>query len=294
MQSLRLKGRETVIDRKNFLPQISDFYSVLLPELQNSALPGETLHFIAFESALDTDHSRIFMGIEHPGKNNDFDRWELSEKHFIANSNSKPLQWCWHTSESEEFLGEFRCDNRDFKLIANFYSRSGPPPADYDKIELLDYDPVWPEKFNEYAAWFKDAFGGKFSRIEHYGSTAICGLCAKDIVDVLVEIDNFDDARRDFLPFFNRPDHEYWHYDDHMIVIRRDAFMGRRTFHLHFATPNHRLWEGLKFRDYLCDHADTANEYAELKRLLSARYNADRERYTEEKTSFIRRVLQNC
>ncbi len=49
--------------------------------------------------------------------------------------------------------------------------------------------------------------------------------------------------------------------------------------------------EMLVFRDYLRAHPDTAREYADLKRALARRSNADRSDYTDAKAPFIQRIL---
>ncbi|AQQ70461.1 hypothetical protein SMSP2_00812 [Limihaloglobus sulfuriphilus] len=79
--------------------------------------------------------------------------------------------------------------------------------------------------------------------------------------------------------------------DDHMIFIKRDNFLGRRTHHIHAALPGHRLWQGIIFRDYLKANNSAAREYSPLKLRLSEVYKKERERYTDAKSEFIKRCL---
>jgi GrpB-like predicted nucleotidyltransferase (UPF0157 family) len=167
--------------------------------------------------------------------------------------------------------------------------------ASNDDVELVDYDPSWPQQFTEFATWLCDLLGVDVAlRIEHYGSTAIPGIPAKPIIDVLVEIPSFAEAKRVTIPRLNSERWEYWWYSDHMTFIRRERLMGRRTHHVHMAPRGHRLWEGLAFRDYLISHPQEVSRYAALKRELAENYRQDRERYTQAKTEFVREITSKA
>ncbi len=230
--------------------------------------------------------------------------WELCDESWTIRRASEeivwqaPLNWQWRTaSEAGRWIGEFsaRCPEewdggiQQFQLTTNMYC--SPGEACDDAISLVDADPSWPRQYTEFAAWLREALGPDVAlRIEHYGSTAIPGIPAKPIVDVLVEVPSFDIARRQVLPLLNREEWEYCWFADHMIFIKRQALMGRRTHHLHLAPAGHRIWEGLAFRDYLCAHPEEAARYAALKRELAAHYQEDREGYTAAKTAFVREI----
>jgi GrpB-like predicted nucleotidyltransferase (UPF0157 family) len=176
-------------------------------------------------------------------------------------------------------------------ISANAYVQPGAPEADGDEVALIDPDPTWSSQFQEMASWLRRRLGPEVAqRIEHYGSTAIPGMSAKPVIDILVEVPSFDVAKRHVVPALNDPQWEYWWYSDHMIFIRRERPMGPRTHHLHLAPRGHRLWEGLAFRDYLRVHPEAAARYAALKRELAQSYRDDREAYTQAKTAFVRQV----
>jgi GrpB-like predicted nucleotidyltransferase (UPF0157 family) len=181
-------------------------------------------------------------------------------------------------------------ESRAMWIAANAYLSPGQPYADGDEVRLAEYDPSWPKQFEAFAGWLRGQLGPAV-RIEHYGSTAVEGLPAKPIIDVLLEAPSAAEARRQLAPLLDGPPWEYWWYDDAIIFIRRDGLMGRRTHHLHVAPAGHRLWEGLEFRDYLRSHPDEAARYAALKHELAAAHRTDRERYTLAKTDFIRQAL---
>jgi GrpB-like predicted nucleotidyltransferase (UPF0157 family) len=79
-----------------------------------------------------------------------------------------------------------------------------------------------------------------------------------------------------------------------MTFIKRQKLMGRRTHHVHMAPRDHRLWEGLAFRDYLMSHPREVSRYAALKRELAKTYRQDRERYTQAKTEFVREITSKA
>ena len=77
-------------------------------------------------------------------------------------------------------------DDADRKLVRD---ASGWSNAAEDRIELVPYDPLWPERFAEEAARVARALGHLPGlRIEHIGSTAVPGLAAKPILDIPIEI----------------------------------------------------------------------------------------------------------
>ena len=161
-----------------------------------------------------------------------------------------------------------------------------------DDVDLVEYDPCWPERYQEFEARLRELLGTDIARrIEHYGSTAIPGMPAKPVIDVLVEVPDFAQAKRRAAALLSSAEWEYWWYSGHMVFIGRDG-CGRRTHHVHMAPAGHKLWEGIAFRDHLRLHPEAAARYAALKRDLADRFRHDRERYTTAKTDFVRSIIQ--
>ena len=169
-------------------------------------------------------------------------------------------------------------------------------PSQESKIEIVPYDPGWPDAFEAEAARLRAALKTLALRVDHHGSTAIPGLGAKPIIDIQVSVSTLqplsaygarleaigyvhvphsDDS---FCPFFHRPTR--WPHTHHVHVVERGGREERRT---------------LAFRDYLRDHPDMAREYEDLKRTVAAQIVvADREsqeKYAVAKTDFIERVV---
>jgi len=130
--------------------------------------------------------------------------------------------------------------------------------------------------------------------VHHIGSTAIPGMPAKPIIDVLVEINSFAEAKPRVLPALNQEQWEYWFYKGKLTFIKRNGFNGRRTHHVHMMPRGKRLAAHLAFRDYMRSHAEDALRYAALKRELADKHKADREVYTDAKAAFVDGVVRKA
>ena len=130
--------------------------------------------------------------------------------------------------------------------------------------------------------------------IEHIGSTAVPGLIAKPVIDIMAgvrDIASSAQAREalrslGYVYFPYRPDEMHWFCK---------PSPERRTHHLHLVPVNSALWiERLAFRDHLRRSPDAAAEYAALKSALAARHEFDREAYTDGKSGFVQSVLRRA
>lgn len=156
-------------------------------------------------------------------------------------------------------------------------------------VVIREYDSEWPRLFEEEKAAILDAIGHVVAAIEHVGSTAVPGLAAKPIIDIMVGVRRLADAQQCIVPL-QRIGYEYVPEFEVSLPERRYFRKGSpRTHHLHTVEVGSDFWERhLLFRDHLRAHPEAAKAYGELKRDLAVRYGADREAYTEAKTPFIR------
>ncbi len=166
-----------------------------------------------------------------------------------------------------------------------------------EPIEVVDYDPSWPSRFEEECRHLRDCLPPELvGRIDHFGSTAVPGLAAKPVIDMLVEVRSLDEARERIVPILEAQGYDYFwrptRGDDtppwYAWFIRRDG-AGKRTHHIHMVEPGSEHWDRLLFRDLLIDVLELAREYAELKRALCLA-TKDRVAYTRAKEGFIERV----
>lgn len=157
-------------------------------------------------------------------------------------------------------------------------------------IEVSDYDTRWADEFSRSERELRQATGALFVTIEHIGSTAVPGLAAKPIIDILAAVPRLEDVET-HLPALTELASRL--VDAGMpgrLFLRRDTD-GRRTHHLHvvtvetFDTRNERL-----LRDHLRTHPELADEYARLKRTLAAGALRGPD-YTRAKTAFVQRVV---
>jgi GrpB-like predicted nucleotidyltransferase (UPF0157 family) len=158
-------------------------------------------------------------------------------------------------------------------------------------VYIAEYDPRWPEMYEEEKHAILAVCGPAILAIEHIGSTAVPGLAAKPIIDIMLGIHSLDQAPAlyDGLAGIG---YEYAPEFEESIPERRFFRKGPtdyRTHHLHMVELGGEFWmRHLLFRDYLRQHTEVAQQYEELKRRLAAEYGSNRSGYTEAKTDFIR------
>lgn len=169
-----------------------------------------------------------------------------------------------------------------------------------DEIAIAPYDPLWPESFRREKQHLLSCLpSALIRRIEHFGSTAVPGLSAKPIVDMLVEVTELEATRVRIAPVLEAQGYDYFwrptHGDDgppfYAWFIKRHAQTGVRTHHIHMVESDFAdHWDRLLFRDYLREHPEAAKEYERLKLRLSADSRQDRVAYTSGKTEFVLKV----
>ncbi len=166
----------------------------------------------------------------------------------------------------------------------------------------MPYDPNWPVLFLEEKEHLLACLPHELiGRIEHFGSTAIPGLAAKPIIDMLVEVTSLEEARHRIVPVLESQGYDYfwrptWGDDTppfYAWFIKRNR-QGRRTHHIHMVESHFEHWDRLLFRDYLILHPLAAAEYQRLKVSLASEYPNDRIAYTNGKTNFIKRVMKKA
>jgi GrpB-like predicted nucleotidyltransferase (UPF0157 family) len=166
-----------------------------------------------------------------------------------------------------------------------------------ETVEIVPYDAAWPQQFLDERARLLERFPDLLRRVEHFGSTAVPGLSAKPIVDMLIEVTSLDESVARIVPALQGDGYDYlWRPtsgDDippfYAWFIKRNT-EGQRTHHIHMVARDFPQWEALIFRDYLVANPATARQYVDLKQRLAAEYRNDRESYTDGKGEFVRRI----
>ncbi len=159
-------------------------------------------------------------------------------------------------------------------------------------VVIVEYDPRWPTGFQAARSAIMKAVGPLLLSIEHVGSTAVPGLAAKPIIDIMPGLRSFDDGHScvELLEPIG-----YRYKGDNGIPGRHyfDYSGVDGTQHVHMVVIDSDFWtRQIRFRDYLRAHPDSAREYSTLKYSLAERFRNDRVAYTEAKTEFIEGVLR--
>ena len=168
-------------------------------------------------------------------------------------------------------------------------------------ISLVPPNGKWKEHFLEMEGLLRDVFAKcgtegstkvKVHRISHIGSTAIKGIWAKDIVDILVELDSSTNLKTTakalehfcFIIMSN---------SDTKISLNygyTEKGFAEKVYHIHLRHTGD--CDEIYFRDYLNSHENVAKEYETLKLKLWKQFEFDRDGYTNAKTDFIAKVMK--
>lgn len=178
------------------------------------------------------------------------------------------------------------------------------PLSELSLKELWELFPIVIEKHNpEWTDWYlqeekllNNIIPDQYIEgINHIGSTSVKGLLAKPTIDILLEITKNCDLKfltglleRHGYIFEKQPQKPA----PHMMFMKGYTNKGfaEKTFHLHVRYKGD--WDEVYFRDYLRDHKDIADNYAQLKLSLKSKYKNDRDGYTEAKTEFVKTYTQ--
>lgn len=167
-----------------------------------------------------------------------------------------------------------------------------------EEISLASFDPQWMQMFQTEADFLRARLPNSIvKRIEHFGSTAIPGMTAKPIIDILIEVTSLEETVKQIVPILESEGYEYfWRTDvspPYAWFIKRDS-KGNRTHHLHFVERDSKLWERPFFRDYLIEFPELAGEYSRLKYELASKFPSDRVAYSKGKAAFIDEVTEKA
>jgi GrpB-like predicted nucleotidyltransferase (UPF0157 family) len=160
-------------------------------------------------------------------------------------------------------------------------------------IDICDYDPGWPAQFEQERDRLRMALGSAIA-IEHIGSTAVPGLAAKPIIDLLLAVRSLEQAwltlpdRLVGLGYRQMVEYEQWLPDE---MLFRRGVPGPWTHHAHVVEERSDQWqEYIEIRDYLRRHDDIATAYGELKRALALLFGDDIAGFRDAKRPFLREV----
>ena len=167
-------------------------------------------------------------------------------------------------------------------------------------IELSDHNANWKHIFEEEKQRILENIDNSyFNRIEHFGSTSIPNIKAKNYVDLFIEIPKEFLFDKELINSFEKLGYTFFEVptrediEAYMSFAKGYNFEGKKEqiFHIHMCPKENMMCNQLKFRDYLIENPSRAKEYEKLKIELASKYRNDRGAYVLGKTNFVRETL---
>jgi len=160
------------------------------------------------------------------------------------------------------------------------------------KVVVVPHNPDWRNEFETEAGRIAAALGDAVAVVHHIGSTAIRGIYAKPVIDILVEVGDIAEVDRrssvmellgyEVMGEFGIPGRRYF---------RKNNQEGIRTHQIHiFETGSEQVRRHLAFRDFMNTHPEEAQKYSELKRKLAAEHPQNIDAYMDGKDGFIKEI----
>jgi GrpB-like predicted nucleotidyltransferase (UPF0157 family) len=164
-----------------------------------------------------------------------------------------------------------------------------------EQVRIFSYDPKWPEKYEVERGRLVALFPEAFLAIEHVGSTAVPGMAAKPIVDMIGGVGSMEEADA-LLPALCQNGYSTSAEFNATLTDQRWLMRhanGHRTHHLHLIIHEAIEWRRkITFRNALRANPDVARRYQELKANLAKAMGSDREAYTSAKAEFVEEIVR--
>lgn len=165
-------------------------------------------------------------------------------------------------------------------------------PSSGGDYTLEAYNLAWKERFEKIRVTVQKTFGAKALQVEHVGSTAIEGMSAKPLIDVLVVVPNILDieAEREQMRKLGHMYKENYLTENSLFLCKEVD--GVRIDNIHvFPTGHPRIASFIDKRDYFMAHPDEVKRYEEVKRTLAERFPDDYRSYSRGKGDYLNREL---
>ncbi|MGO9751412.1 MAG: GrpB family protein [Solirubrobacteraceae bacterium] len=155
------------------------------------------------------------------------------------------------------------------------------------QITIVEYTASWPARFELERARVRDALGDRAIRIEHIGSTAVPGLAAKAIIDILITVQDPEDEAVSVTPL-TAAGYELRVREPGHRMLRTPG----RDVHIHvWGDDDPEVSRCLRFRDRLRRSAQDRHAYEQVKRELARREWPDMNHYADAKGPVIAKIL---
>lgn len=165
---------------------------------------------------------------------------------------------------------------------------------DETPIEIADYDPEWPDRFEHERDRLEAVVDDYAARIEHVGSTSVPGLAAKPIIDVTAVVSDLRGLYGDLDRLAAGFGYELSHVPGDWLFLQRRDDDGQ-AYNLHLIPESDDQWkDDLRFREYLRANPDVREEYAAVKRSAAAEHPDDIDAYNAAKADCCASILERA
>ncbi len=165
-----------------------------------------------------------------------------------------------------------------------------------DEVRLVDYTPEWNEEFIRVKQEIVENTNLDENRIQHIGSTAIKGMSAKPIIDILVGVDDLDKVDKPLFKDFYKAGFLRLKVErPGEIVLAKfiDDTYEEKTHYIHLVEYQKELWNNLIFfRDYLNSDETARKHYLEIKLEYLKKSSTGVNEYTDFKEEFVKDVFK--
>lgn len=162
-----------------------------------------------------------------------------------------------------------------------------------EEVKVTDYNAEWINDFEKEKVKINNVMDEITLGIEHIGSTAVPGLGAKPVIDMMVGVKELSQVSPEYIDQLQSINYEYVHKPEfpERLFFRKGQWRAG-THHLHVYVYNGEHWlNNIWFRDYLRSHPKAMDDYYRLKKKLEGLYKTDRVAYTEAKAPFIQSIF---
>ena len=165
---------------------------------------------------------------------------------------------------------------------------------DETPISIVEYNPEWPELFDEERKRLQVWIDDFTARIEHVGSTSVPGLGAKPIIDITAVVTDVDGLWGNLDKLSAAFGYELSHIPgEHLLLQRTD--ITDQMYNLHLIRNSNNLWKtDLLFREYLRANPDVRDDYEAVKRQAAKDHPTNIDAYNEAKGDFMEFVLEQA
>ncbi|KGX92110.1 hypothetical protein N781_17525 [Pontibacillus halophilus JSM 076056 = DSM 19796] len=160
-----------------------------------------------------------------------------------------------------------------------------------DEVYLHPWSGSWEEEYHHEKKKIEQQLPVDSIKIHHIGSTAVKQLSSMPIIDIAIEVPNYEAG----MTCIASLEEIGYVYEGENVYPERHYFIKGSpvTHEIHlFEAGSEHLEAQLKFRDFLNQDARARSEYERLKLNLSVANKQDKRRYVDEKTAFIEDVLK--